>query len=114
MLNEWSGESFCRADEIEMQLSAWQSPLCFAPYAEISCSQQNAQSGSKALQDNGARQDIKGAILTPAFAFVQECETQTSIGQSGARGQDRCCPDQGKSAVRLRGIGAARGARALN
>src|SRR5438034_780258 len=97
-----------------MQLSAWQSPLCFAPYAEISCSQQNAQIGSKALQDNGARQDIKGAILTPAFAFVQECETQTSIGQSGARGQDRCCPDQGKSAVRLRGIGATRGVRALD
>src|SRR6266699_1626221 len=96
-----SRAKLCRTDEIGMELSAGQPRLSFAPYAEISCSQQNTQSSGKTFQDHGARQSTKGAIVAPAFAFVQECETQAPARQNGARGRYRCCPHQVEPAVRL-------------
>jgi hypothetical protein len=84
-----------------MELSAGQPGLSFAPYAEISCSQQNTQSSGKTFQDHGARQSIKGAIVAPAFAFVQERETQAPARQNGAGGRYGRCPHQVEPAVRL-------------
>ena len=85
-------------------LSMLHSRLSFAPYAEIDCSQQNTQISGKTFQDHRARQSAKGAIVAPAFAFGQECETETPTGQNSTSGCYRCRPRQGKPAVRLTAI----------
>ena len=86
------------------RLSKCRAQLSFAPYAEIDCSQQNTQISGKTFQDHRARQSAKGAIVAPAFAFGQECETETPTGQNSTSGCYRCRPRQGKPAVRLTAI----------
>jgi hypothetical protein len=75
--------------------------LTFLPYAEVHCTQQNAQSSGETLQDYCPWKGLEVAFLATPSIVVEKRKAQTPAGQSSARRRHRCGASKGESSFRL-------------
>jgi len=59
--------------------------LTFPPYAEVHCTQQNAQISGQTLQDYRPWKGLEVAFLATPSIVDEKRKTQTPVGQSSAR-----------------------------
>src|ERR1043166_4826179 len=76
-------------------------PLSSAPYAESDRAQQNQKISLETVQNHRDGQSHAATRFPPAFAFLQERETQAPHGQVGRSRQDGFVSNQVEHAVRL-------------
>lgn len=74
----------------------------FPPYAEVDCTQQNAQSSGETLQDYCPRKSLEVAFLATPSVVDEKRKAQTPAGQSSPRRRHRCGASKGESSFRLK------------
>ena len=78
--------------------------LTCPPYAEVRCTQQNAQSSGETLQDHCPWKGLEDAFLATPSIVDEKRKAQTPAGQSSACRRHRCGASKGKSSFRLTGL----------
>jgi len=69
--------------------------LTLPPYAEVDCTQQNAQGSGETLQDYCPWKGPEITFLATPSIVDEKRKAQTPAGQSSARRQDRCRENKG-------------------
>src|SRR2546428_13484293 len=89
------------ANLVGKRLSLTETALSCAPYAQAHCAQQDPKIGRETFQDHRDWKSFALAVVAPAFAFLEERETETPVRQGGVSGCNGRCADQSESAFCL-------------